>query len=382
MSFAFALCCPLRHSSRLVRDGVSEVRRSRRVLAGSSRTFSRLTSALGAEDIISFSRAQRDYLEQVAAWDAPPLLEGLVAALASEPGQDVRLVIPDEGVRSTLHPFFIPLGEVIPHQGDEEDDNSYQIGYLRWPTPPEGFELPVVRTSRKGTQIALLASSTKAFLGRVLARADSSGNEQWFENIVRFGNLDESWVDQELYRKGAVNDSGFGLEQFLILNLGPSFPDVYEGLASFHEAKGDPKSALITMERAGQAFPGWARSHCFRARMLQRMGRDSEARDAARFSLQLPLWTLNDDVEYIARLAGYEEPASLGKIYRNLARDERLEEIQGGKRPEQVALDRAAYLLDAVIANSLDLSWKQVRDELVKRYNEARMPEIARFVAG
>lgn len=322
-------------------------------------------------EIADVAKLQGEYLTTRAASDAPDLLQGLLAACVAAPGNSMRLVVPDEGIRKDLHPFLIPLCV--------DEANNTPVGLLRWPTPPADFDLPVVRATRRydGFQLELLARSAKDYIARTMATADASGNSEWFEQIMELGDLEADAI----YKKGDVDASGFGLEKFLVLRIGP-FPDVYEGLAEFHAARGDSQSALITMERACQAFPGWARSHCYHARLLSRLNRPLEARDAARFSLQMPLWTMNDNVQEIAELAGYQDPSSLPKIYRGLAEDERKGEIHEGKKPEQVALDRAAFLLDSVVARSISESstWRSVREELALRYKEARMPEIARLV--
>lgn len=143
--------------------------------------------------------------------------------------------------------------------------------------------------------------------------------------------------------------------------------------------QGDYQSALVCAERAGTAFPGWGRGHAFHARLLVRGERMLEARDAARFSLQLPLWTLYDNLDEISALAGYEDPSSLEKIFARLASDERIEEITQGKPPEQVALDRAAYLLDYSFAKkSKDLM--EMKKQLADLYEEGKVDDVSAFL--
>ena len=163
-----------------------------------------------------------------------------------------------------------------------------------------------------------------------------------------------------------------------------AFPDVYEGLARFHLAKGDVASALVTCERATSCAPGWASPHAFHADVLMEVGREAEGRDAARFGLTLPLWTAGsvERVREMGAVAGYQDAESLGKIYRRLYEDERVEEIQGGKAPEQVALDRAAWLLDVCVAETDGFTggWDDVRERLAELYDAAGLEDMATFV--
>lgn len=164
------------------------------------------------------------------------------------------------------------------------------------------------------------------------------------------------------------------------MRAGP-FPDIYEDLVRFHRAKGDEQSALITCERAATTFPGWGRAHAFHAGVLKEMNREMEARDAARFSLQMPLWTLGgrDVVEDMRKLAGYVEEDSLPKIFKRLYEDKREQEIADGKQPQQVALDRAAYLLDLCVAERRE-DWEAAKMGLTELYEEANMDDFATFV--
>jgi len=103
---------------------------------------------------------------------------------------------------------------------------------------------------------------------------------------------------------------------------------------------------------------------------------------AARFAIHLPLWTLDDSLSEIAKIAGYQEVESLKKMFRGLSLDPRDSEVAQGKAVEQVALDRAAYVLDRVVAEDDDKRWsREVKEELAALYGIARLPEIAKFVS-
>lgn len=222
--------------------------------------------------------------------------------------------------------------------------------------------------------LTLIASSSVCAVTRALATADFSGRRAEAAAIREASSLALAYQD------GEVDKSGLGLERYLIMKTGP-FPEIYEGLVQFHKTKGDEQSALITCERAATTFPGWGRGHAFHANILRDMGRESEARDAARFALQIPLWTLggHDVVENMRQLAGYVEEESLPKIFKRLYEDKREKEIEEGKQPAQVALDRAAYLLDLCVAERRE-DWESAKLGLADLYEEAGMSDFATFV--
>ena len=235
------------------------------------------------------------------------------------------------------------------------------------------MDLPVVQTIPSSNSLILVAPSAKKYVTRLLAAADFSGNSERRDAIRGACALALA------YQNGEVEESSLGLERYLIIKVAP-FPDIYEGLAEFHRAKGDSQSGLVTCERAAQAHPGWGRAHAFHARYLQEIGREREASDAAKFCLQMPLWTVGnkETIREMGRMAGYVDDASLGKIYRRLYEDPRKEDIQGGKRPEQVALDRAAYLLDVCVSE--ELGWEDIKEDLAVLYDSAGLQDLATFV--
>ena len=59
------------------------------------------------------------------------------------------------------------------------------------------------------------------------------------------------------------------------------------------------------------------------------------------------------------------------------------EDIQQGKSPAQVALDQAALLMDRT-ASGVDgddgSEWDRARPALAAKYEEAGLPEVARFI--
>eukprot|EP00968_Pinguiococcus_pyrenoidosus_P023922 scaffold4097_cov306-Pinguiococcus_pyrenoidosus.AAC.23 len=164
-----------------------------------------------------------------------------------------------------------------------------------------------------------------------------------------------------------------------------------------------------------------------------------ESRDAARVALRMPVWSLGgalDNMGYedvvarvrhspdavawtprvcrnccqmlqVAELADYTGTEALRLMYAKLADDKREEEVQGGRLPEQVrgtgaslcedatdaerariivqvALDRAAFFMDAVACGlgKDDGSWEsaELRGKLAGLYREAKLESFADFV--
>jgi len=121
--------------------------------------------------------------------------------------------------------------------------------------------------------------------------------------------------------------------------------------------------------------------------MLRRYSRGEEARDLARFAIGQPLWTLGgDDLVELCGLAKSSQ-TELASQLRDKADGKLSEEdlkMQNGmekRSPQQIAKDRASYLLDLVVAAPDEYSWQSVREELATRYREADMNSIAAFVS-
>lgn len=115
------------------------------------------------------------------------------------------------------------------------------------------------------------------------------------------------------------------------------------------------------------------------------MGRDEEARDKARAALELPLWTLGDDLDYAIQKASTDSETLVAKL--RLKADGKLTQeqlkSQNGmekRTPQQIAKDRASYVLDLVVAAPEDYSWESIRDEIAGLYREADMSSIADLI--
>ena len=165
--------------------------------------------------------------------------------------------------------------------------------------------------------------------------------------------------------------------------VGP-FIDEYEGLARGHLDKGSAQAALITCERS-PLFGAWGRPFAFHARMLAGLGRDEEARDLARQALSMPLWTLGDDLAEVCAIAQttVEKLAATCRLRADGGLTPEQLRAQNGmdkRTKEQVALDKASYLLDLAVASPDDYSWESIRPELQQLYTEAKQVDVARQV--
>lgn len=313
--------------------------------------------------------AHEAYLTDVALVTPPPSL-GAVTSLLQSRGQTVM----EPGKDQALHPLLVPLTRAA---------DGEHTGLLRWPTAGGGgSKLPLVRTTKGGQQLELLADSAENFLMREAAIADVEGAS----DASAVAELLESCSGGSFsYTAGTAAASTGGLPGYLITKVGPIM-SAYEELANGHRAKGSDQAALITCERSQSCFGAWGRPCAFHARMLNDLGRDEEARDKARAALELPLWTLGDDLEAIVNIAQMAPEALVadlelkaeGKLTpQQIAKNRGMEE----RTPQQIAKDRASYLLDLTVASPDDYSWSSVRPQLADLYREAGMSSIADFVA-
>ncbi|CAN4082935.1 unnamed protein product [Withania somnifera] len=132
------------------------------------------------------------------------------------------------------------------------------------------------------------------------------------------------------------------------------FPDVLESRIKQHFDNGDNISALVTGEfyTKKEHFPGFARPFVFNAEVLQKVGRNIEAKDAARGALKSPWWTLGCEYHYIKE---------------KVTEEGREADLKKGKAPAQVALDEAAFLLDLA---SIDGTWDDCVERIAECYKE------------
>ena len=309
--------------------------------------------------------AHETYLSEVAMTMPPSALSSVVGLLVSSGEQVV-----EPGIDASLHPLLVPLTQT---------SDGCITALLRWPTAGGGgSKLPLVRTSSDGQMLTLLADSMENYLLRAAAVADADGAA----DATPLAELSRDIGFP--YEAGAAAAAAGGLPGYVITKVGP-FMHEYEGLAQGHITKGSETAALITCERATNVFGAWGRPCAFHARMLASLGRDEEARDKARNALELPLWTLGDDLDEILAIAQTDREQLTARL--QIKADgsltpEQLRQTNGMEQrsPKDIAKDRASYLLDLAVAAPGDFSWESIRAPLAERYREAGMNSVARFV--
>jgi len=166
------------------------------------------------------------------------------------------------------------------------------------------------------------------------------------------------------------------------------FMQEYERLAASHMAKASEQgqqAALITCERNQACFAAWGRPFAFHALRLLDLEREEEARDLARQALSMPLWTLSADLEEVLSIAQMSREELTAKLRLKESGQQTAEELRASngmekRTPQQIAKDRASYLLDLVVAAPDEFSWLSCRAQLAKYYLEAGMSQLAQFV--
>jgi len=288
-----------------------------------------------------------------------------------------------------LHPHLVPLAHrdgryLCALRSTGGDGGSGDADGTRF--------LPIVETSvgENNVGMRLLSLNSEHLMRRMAAAADDGGDTEVMD-IYNDGLGQGLYGDMDTkYEAGSVKDLGYGLEKFCLLRIGP-FPDLYEKISQQHADRGDESSALIACESMNGKFPGWGQTFSFYASMLSSFeNRSEEVRDAARICLRLPLSSLavtEDELAAVARLAFLAEEgdstaeaiAKMSVMYEKIVERTREEEKSGtdsGKTEQQVALDRAQYLLDTT-AMTLGASWTGCREMLADIYRNAGLPDRA-----
>ncbi|KAK3195825.1 hypothetical protein Dsin_027135 [Dipteronia sinensis] len=341
----------------------------------------------------SSSSGHVSFIKDVAAANPPAHLDQLLKVLQT---RGETIVSP--GSRQGLIPLVIPLSENL---------SGAVTALLRWPTAPPGMEMPVVEVRKHG--VWLLAKNVDQYIHRILVEEDAhhlkESNGELFHASSEAG--------KKLYRRGDFAESQItNLDSYLLKKVG-IFPDVLEGKVMRHFEEGDHVSAMVTGEfyTKKELFPGFGRPFVFSAEILLRVGRTSEAKDAARVALKSPWWTLG--CLYQARvislslfnflsysilhfpllavgdsffiLSPDQDVASIAQwddeqieyINEKVTEEGRREDLKKGKAPAQIALDGAAFLLDLA---SIEGTWADSLDRIAECYKEAGLNEIAKFI--
>ncbi|KAK9266195.1 hypothetical protein L1049_012528 [Liquidambar formosana] len=269
----------------------------------------------------SSSSGHMSFIKDIAVTQAPEHLHYLLKMLQTR-GETVI----SPGARQGLIPLAIPLSENL---------SGTVTALLRWPTAPPGMEMPVVEVCKHG--VWLLAKNVDQYIHRILVEEDATNSH---------GELYDASSDagKKLYRRGDFSESLMAnLDIYLLKKVG-LFPDVLERKVKRHFEEGDHVSALVTGEfyTKKDLFPGFGRPFVFNAEVLLKVGRNSEAKDAARVALKSPWWTLGCTYQEAACIAQWEDE-QIEYIKEKVTEEGRQEDLKKGKAPAQVALDEAAF---------------------------------------
>ena len=290
------------------------------------------------------------FLQEVALIKPPPKLDDALRLLTDR-GETTLRPLPQD---LAAHPLLIPL--------TERADGAV-TGLLR---SPERSTLELVRTSPDSLQLEWLANSAELFVARQ-AEMDA------FDADVASDGADA------VPRSGTASLAGR-----IILRVGP-FMGEYESLVNGHLASGATQSALIACERNQGCFGDWGRPFAFHARILSNLGRDEEARDVARHALTNPLCTLNDKLGAICALSN----SCTGQLVERLEwrskgklTEDELRRSNGmdTRTPQEIALVRAACLLDLCVAAPSHYSYAAIRPQLGELYGEAGLSSLGALV--
>ncbi|KAM3252733.1 protein IN CHLOROPLAST ATPASE BIOGENESIS, chloroplastic isoform X1 [Capsicum annuum] len=331
------------------------------------------------------------FIKDVAATQPPEHLNQLLKILKVR-GEEII----SPGAKQGLIPLVIPLSR----------RNSDSVtALLRWPTAPSGMEMPLVEVRKYG--VWLLAKNVDQYIHRVLVEEDANGHQERADELFRIS----ADAGKKLYEKGDFGASNISsLDTYILKKVG-LFPDVLERRIKQHFDNGDNISALVTGEfyTKKEHFPGFARPFVFNAEVLlksvyrivflpsyicisikqvistvylpmllffSRVGRNIEAKDAARGALKSPWWTLGCEYHEVANMAEWEDE-QIEYIREKVTEEGKQADLKKGKEPAQVALDEAAFLLDLA---SIDGAWDDNVERIAECYKEAGLPEVANFV--
>lgn len=263
------------------------------------------------------------------------------------------------GAKQGLIPLAIPLSK---------DSSGSVTALLRWPTAPPGMDMPVVEVWRSG--VRLIARNVDEYIHRILVEEDAQELSELYIASAEAG--------EKLYKKGDFAESQIdNLDVYVLKKVG-LFPDVLERKVLRHFDEGDHVSAMVTGEfyTKKDLFPGFGRPFVYYANILQKVGRNSEAKESARVALKSPWWTLGCPYEEVASIAQWEDE-QIEFIREKVSDEGRFEDLKKGKDPMQVAVDVAAFLLDLA---SIEGTWSESLPHIAKCYEEAGLKDISNFI--
>ena len=349
-----------------------------------------------------------DYLISNARCSEPPGLVGLVQLLGAD-SKRFRLVNGDvRSIRasdSSMNPFFVPLAKDVLK-------GSY-IGYLRWPTQKAEMDLQIAETNEVG--LKLVSLNTKGFFFRQLVENDFNNYIEGSDDSARLCKeafaiaREHQLADYKekdflsffaklntLNSNSSTGDKRTAVDKYLLLKTnstggqsssGGGYPDCYERVAADFFAKGNTISSLVTCEKAINAFYSWGHPVSFHARLLEKadITNKKEALHCARATMRMPCWTVASsraELQYLVALAGFTSTDKLGEMHWMRSSDPRDKDIsEKGISPQQIVLDQAAHVMDAV---ALGYSGKrfdaETKDLLADKYRAGGYPDVAAFI--
>lgn len=275
-------------SFSLIAKSSSFLRKSAFIISPYARNHSlrsRLFSS-SLSDSIGTSSKHVEYLKTIANAEPPKKLETFFELLQLT---DYEIIEPTE--RKGLIPLVIPIAK-------KRMAEYPVLCFMRWPTQKQGIDLQIAQTNAIGVQ--LIALNTENYCKRIVAELDFYGDanaSKAIEIINKDGIVYTEGECLAILKSGKFptisdKDLRLALDRYLLTVVG-QFPDCYERLADNFASNENEISALVTCERAVNLFYGWGHPVRFHAEILNRMvGRETEARDAARSAMGLPVWTI------------------------------------------------------------------------------------------
>lgn len=306
----------------------------------------------------SSSSDHASFIKDVAATQPPEHLPHLLKML-----QVRGETIISPGAKQGLIPLVIPL---------TKNYSGSVKALLRWPTAPPGMDMPVVEVRKYG--VWLLSKNVDQYIHRILVEEDAKNSQESVNELFHAA----ADAGENVYKKGDFAASKVSnLDVYLLKKVG-LFPDMIERRVMNHFEKGDHVSAMVTGEfyTNKEHFPGFGRPYVFNAEILLKVGRKNEAKNAARGALKSPWWTLGCKYKEVAAIAQWDDE-QIEYIEDKVSEEGWQEDLKKGKEPAQIALDKAAFLLDLA---SVEGKWGDSLERIAECYNEAGLHDIAKFV--
>jgi len=327
-------------------------------------------AAAGGDDADSLrdGSAHAAYVRDAANAEAPAELEALVRVLEA---QGCALVRPN--ARRGLHPLVMPLAKT----GDGEDETYYGLMMVEGTAGGDAAAsqaMPVVRV-RGGVHATLVGKSASEFVHRAIVEEEARSDEERTVVAAAAGAVGVS-----LHNHGAFTTSGKEFDVYVTTQIG-KFPSSMEGLVKRHLDRGDEQSALITCDLYKSTFGEWGAPHVFISDLYAKLGRDEEARDAARHALQTPWSTIGgaEAIERMIRAAGWEgkNVAEIKEVLES-RRGPSAAAFDGPKSEKQLAREESELLLDQLAAGEIEAA--TVNQRLAECYMNAGKPTLAKFI--